>query len=83
MKQKNSFTVKYLLNCIVKQKNSFTVKYLLNCISKFALMSNNKNQFTELLCNNLNEHLITATNTLDDSASEVYASKTHKANCLS
>ena len=52
-------------------------------LSKFALMSNNKNQFTELLCNNLNEHLITATNTLDDSASEVYASKTHKANCLS
>ena len=46
-------------------------------------MSNNKNQFTELLRNNLNEHLITATNTLDDSASEVYASKTHKANCLS
>ena len=46
-------------------------------------MSNNKNQFTEFLCNNLNEKLITSTKTLDDSASEVYVSKNHKVTCLS
>ena len=46
-------------------------------------MSHNKNQFTEFLCNNLNEKLITATNTLDDSAPEVYVSKNHKVTCLS
>ena len=46
-------------------------------------MSNNKNQFTEFLCNNLNEKLIISTKTLDDSASEVYVSKNHKVTCLS
>ena len=45
-------------------------------------MSNNKNQFTEFLCNNLNEKLITSIKTLDDSASEVYVSKNHKVTCL-